>query len=88
MSKSPFLESNTKFRFRNHKASQIYTEDEFFKWSSNHFYRTSSNDMSEKVPILLHQKSCFTFGPNILLDIYEKKVNCDPWLLWLYAPPS
>ena len=49
MSQTPFLESKSKFRFRNHKASEIYTEDEFFKWSSNHFYRTSSNDMSEKV---------------------------------------
>ena len=47
VSLSPFIESNTKFRLRNRKASQIYTEDEFFKWSSNHFYRTSSNDMSQ-----------------------------------------
>ena len=51
MSQTPLLESNTKFRFRNPKKSQIYTEDEFFKWSSNHFYRTSSNDMSQKVGI-------------------------------------
>jgi hypothetical protein len=53
MTSSPFIESVTKFRIKNPKATQIFTEDEFFKWSSNHFYRTSTNDMSEKVSSFL-----------------------------------
>ena len=44
-----FLESKTKFHMSNHKVGQVFTEDQFFKWSNDNFYRTSTNDMSAKV---------------------------------------
>jgi len=34
----------------NPKVGQIFTEDQFFKWSGNNFYRTSTNDMSAELP--------------------------------------
>ena len=46
---SPFLESVTKFKIHNPKATQIFTENEFFQWSDKNFYRTSYTDMSSKV---------------------------------------
>lgn len=33
----------------NPKVGQTFTENEFFKWSENNFYRTSTNDMSAEV---------------------------------------
>ena len=44
-------ESKTKFHMSNHRVAQgqIYSEDQFFKWSNGNFYRTSTNDMSQKV---------------------------------------
>lgn len=48
---SPFLESVTKFKIHNPKATQIFTENEFFQWSDKNFYRTSYTDMSSKVNI-------------------------------------
>ena len=49
MQKSKFLESNTKFSFNNHRATDKFGEDTFAKWSNNNFYRTSTGDMSNKV---------------------------------------
>ena len=56
MQVSKYLESNTKFSFNNHKATNKFGEEEFFKWSSKNFYRTSYNDMAAKVtaPLLSH----------------------------------
>ena len=54
------LESKTKFHMSNHKVGQVFTEDQFFKWSNDNFYRTSTNDMSEKVPA--RKKSCVIPG--------------------------
>jgi hypothetical protein len=34
----------------NHKVGQLYSEDQFFKWSNDNIYRTSTNDMGAKVP--------------------------------------
>lgn len=49
MQQSKFLESKTKFSFNNHRASDKFSENQFFSWSNNNFYRTSYNDMTEKV---------------------------------------
>ena len=49
MQQSKFLESNTKFSFRNHRATEEFHENTFAKWSNNNFYRTSYNDMGVKV---------------------------------------
>ena len=49
MQRSKFLESNTKFSFNNHRATDGFGENTFAKWSNNNFYRTSTNDMSAKV---------------------------------------
>ena len=49
MQVSKFLESNTKFSFKNHRATENFEENTFAKWSNNNFYRTSTQDMSCKV---------------------------------------
>ena len=51
MSVSSHLESKNKFTMSNHKVGQVFTEDQFFKWSNDNIYRTSTNDMSAKVMI-------------------------------------
>ena len=51
MQQSRFLESNTKFSFKNHRATQKFGEDIFSQWSNNNFYRTSYNDMGVKVSV-------------------------------------
>ena len=43
------LESKTKFNVTNAKANDKYCEKQFFKWSDDNLYRTSTNDMSAKV---------------------------------------
>lgn len=43
------IETKTKFHMSNPKVGQIFTEDQFFKWSDNNLYRTSTHDMSDKV---------------------------------------
>ena len=40
-----FLESKTKFSFKNPRKTRMINEEEFFNWTKNHFYRTSYNDM-------------------------------------------
>lgn len=35
----------------NHKAGSNYDEGQFFKWSEQNLYRTSTNDMTQKVPV-------------------------------------
>lgn len=59
---SPFLESVTKFKIHNPKATQIFTENEFFQWSDKNFYRTSYTDMSSKVSCHPCQKSSRPFS--------------------------
>ena len=46
------LETRNKFTMSNPKANQAFTQDSFFKWSEDNFYRTSTNDMSAEVIIL------------------------------------
>lgn len=46
---SAYLNSKTKFHMSNPKAESPYNEQQFFKWSNDNFYRTSTNDMSQKV---------------------------------------
>ena len=41
--------TKTKFDFSNHKKAQSIGESNFFKWTSGNMYRTSYNDMSNKV---------------------------------------
>ena len=52
------LESKSKFNFsarvtltNQPTTNRPVTADEFFKWSSNHMYRSSYNDMSTKVSL-------------------------------------
>lgn len=49
MQQSRFLESNTKFSFKNHRATAKFGEEGFSKWSNQNFYRTSTHDMTAKV---------------------------------------
>ena len=49
MQVSKFLESNTKFSFKNHRATEQFGEQTFQKWSNQNFYRTSYNDMGSRV---------------------------------------
>ena len=49
MQVSKFLDSNTKFSFKNHRATEKFGEDTFAKWSNTNFYRTSYGDMDTKV---------------------------------------
>lgn len=51
VSQSKWLESVTKTRIANPKASDCFQEEGFFNWSANNFYRTSTNDMSQKTPV-------------------------------------
>lgn len=48
MQVSKFLDSNTKFSFKNHRATEKFGEDTFAKWSNTNFYRTSYGDMDTK----------------------------------------
>ena len=43
------IEQNTKFSFANPRQTKQFKEQEFFAWTSNNFYRTSYNDMRDKV---------------------------------------
>ena len=43
------VEQRTKFSANNHKATKAISENTFFAWTSNNFYRTSYNDMSSRV---------------------------------------
>ena len=43
------LATKTKFDFKNPRRDLQIVEENFFKWSNNHLYRTSMHDMSEKV---------------------------------------
>lgn len=61
MQQSKFLESNTKFNINNPKSGRRFTEDQFFQWSSNNFYRTSYNDMRSRVSQLCHKSSSSPF---------------------------
>ena len=42
-------ETKTKFAFSNYKAPETIKEPEFFKWTSGNMYRTSYNDMANRV---------------------------------------
>ena len=42
-------EVKNKFDFSSHRKSSTITENEFFKWTSGNMYRTSYNDMANKV---------------------------------------
>lgn len=59
MQRSKFLESNTKFSFNNHRATDKFGENTFAKWSNNNFYRTSTGDMSSKVSLPLPSLTFF-----------------------------
>lgn len=39
------LKSKNKFNACNPEADEPFNETQFFKWSENNFYRTSTNDM-------------------------------------------
>lgn len=46
---SPLLESRTKFSFENSSRQKPLGENTFFQWTNSNFYRTSYNDMSDRV---------------------------------------
>ena len=46
------MEFRNKFTLQNHRKDLQIVEDNFFRWSNGHHYRTSSNDMSTKVDTL------------------------------------
>lgn len=76
---SSYLESVTKFNITNPRAKNIYEEKEFFKWSDKHFYRTSSNDMTAKVTIIL-------ILTNFLIDACCSQNHRFPWIPRLRPP--
>jgi hypothetical protein len=41
--------TKNKFEFTNPRKNLQIVEDNFFKWSNDHMYRTSTHDMSDKV---------------------------------------
>ena len=43
------LEFKNKFDVQKHRKIESINEQEFFRWTSNHFYRTSYNDMRSNV---------------------------------------
>jgi len=43
------LDFKNKFQIENPKKSQDIFENNFFRWTSGNFYRTSYNDMGSKV---------------------------------------
>ena len=44
--------TQNKFTFNSHRKSNSIAETNFFKWTNNNMYRTSYNDMKNKVSIL------------------------------------
>lgn len=48
------LEYKNKFNLNNPRKIDTIKEQEFFRWTSNHFYRTSYNDMRSSVCNLFH----------------------------------
>ena len=45
--------TKNKFEFTNPRKNLQIVEDNFFKWSNDHMYRTSTHDMSDKVSVLV-----------------------------------
>ena len=43
------IETKNRFDIKNAKADSKLTENQFFGWSGQNFYRSSYNDMSQKV---------------------------------------
>jgi hypothetical protein len=67
------FETKNKFSVSNPKVGSLFSEDQFFKWSDDNIYRTSTNDMSGKVIYSFINQS---------IDIVRRpqKVICDPWV--------
>jgi hypothetical protein len=42
-------QAKNKFEFTNPRKNLHIVEDNFFRWSNDHMYRTSTHDMSQKV---------------------------------------
>ena len=51
-----YLEFKNKVDIKNPRKNPIFTEKDFFGWSSTNFYRTSYNDMGSKSPV--SKKNC------------------------------
>ena len=45
---SPMSLTKSKFDLRNPRKNLQIVEDNFFKWSNDHMYRTSTHDMQDK----------------------------------------
>ena len=50
-------ETKNQFDHSRHKRTQSITENSFFNWTSGHMYRTSYNDMANRVSTLNHLAS-------------------------------
>lgn len=46
---SPINLTKSKFDLKNPRKNLQIVEDNFFKWSNDHMYRTSTHDMQDKV---------------------------------------
>ena len=65
------IEQNTKFSFANPRKTKQFKEQEFFAWTSNNFYRTSYNDMREKVSCVDPMCTLARLLPPKLSDLRE-----------------
>jgi hypothetical protein len=48
--------AKNKFEFTNPRKNLSIVEDNFFRWTNDHMYRTSTHDMSDKVSLFLSPK--------------------------------
>ena len=53
--------TKSKFDLRNPRKNLQIVEDNFFKWSNDHMYRTSTHDMQDKV----RDSSYYFFGATL-----------------------
>lgn len=87
---SPMGLTKSKFDLKNPRKNLQIVEDNFFKWSNDHMYRTSTHDMQDKVitwcllylvPLFLWKRNWrFMFSFHVFVDFAREKESCYPRL--------
>jgi len=73
--------TKTKFEFTNPRKNLHIVEDNFFRWSNDHMYRTSTHDMSQKVRKGFNFTTllCRVLGVTIPCCVTSLRNKCDDY---------
>lgn len=82
------LEQKSRFEIKNAKASNRLAEDNLFRWTAGNFFRTSYNDMSDKVSLFLILRNPFPSRAQPCLDIRASCLESDRHLSTENLSPS